>query len=54
LAEAISKSRPEVKILFISGYPDDLVTDRAPEYEFLQKPLSLDSLMSKIRDLFRT
>ena len=52
LAKGVSEDRPDLKILFISGYTDDLITDLSAGYEFLQKPLTMDSLMSKIRELF--
>jgi two-component system, cell cycle sensor histidine kinase and response regulator CckA len=55
LAEAFRAHDPSIKILFQSGYPDDLVVrDGILETEepFLQKPFSLDALAKKIRHLF--
>jgi two-component system, cell cycle sensor histidine kinase and response regulator CckA len=55
LAEAFRAHDPSIKILFQSGYPDDLVVrDGILETEepFLQKPFGLDALAKKIRHLF--
>ncbi len=54
LAERLAVVRPELKILFISGYIDDslfqhgLVEARAL---FLQKPFTPESLLRKVRDI---
>ena len=45
---------PEVKILFMSGYNDDLITDRGlirDDVNFLQKPFSLQDLIEKVREV---
>jgi PAS domain S-box-containing protein len=54
LADRVSRARPEVKILFTSGYTDDAilrhgVLDR--EVAFLGKPYTVDQLTRKVRDV---
>jgi len=55
LAQRLTQPRPEMKVLFMSGYPDhatlsgELVDDSAA---VLQKPFALDTLARKIRSLF--
>lgn len=47
LAERMQALRPAIKILYISGYPADFISDRAvlaDGVHFLQKPFSLRSL----------
>ena len=54
LAHRLTQPRPQMKVLFMSGYPDHaswsgaLVNDSAV---VLQKPFSLDALARKIRSL---
>jgi two-component system cell cycle sensor histidine kinase/response regulator CckA len=55
LAEAFRALRPNIKILFQSGYTDDIVVRHGilqTEVPFLQKPFSIDALAKKIRNLF--
>jgi two-component system, cell cycle sensor histidine kinase and response regulator CckA len=55
LAEAFHALRPGIKILFQSGYTDDIVVHHGilqTEVPFLQKPFSIDALAKKIRNLF--
>lgn len=54
LAEQVAKFRPEVKILYMSGYPDDAVVRHGilnSNVAFLQKPFSLDALARKVREV---
>jgi len=54
VAEQLKAARPEMKVLFISGYSDDtLIRHGAAEtgLNFLQKPFSPSLLAYKIRDL---
>jgi two-component system cell cycle sensor histidine kinase/response regulator CckA len=53
LAAIISASRPEMSILYISGYPDDFVTDErvSAKSQFLQKPFGAASLIANVRTL---
>lgn len=55
LAEAFRALRPGIKMLFQSGYTDDIVVRHGilqTEVPFLQKPFSIDALGKKIRSLF--
>ncbi len=54
LANQLIRLRPDVKILYISGYTYEevLPSDKtAPEGTFLQKPFALDALAQKMQDL---
>ena len=54
LAERMAEMRPEMRILFTSGYNDDIVVQHgvsnASAY-FLSKPFSTDVLLGKIREV---
>jgi len=53
LAEQVTALRPGIRVLYISGYPADFISDRAvleDGVNFLQKPFSLRSLALKVRD----
>jgi PAS domain S-box-containing protein len=54
LARQLALGRPEMRVLFISGYTDDLVGRQGvlqPGRAFLQKPFTPDSLLRKVREL---
>ena len=54
LAERIKAMRPNIKILFISGYPDHTMIHQGlldPDAEFLEKPLSPSTLSRKVREV---
>jgi DNA-binding NtrC family response regulator len=54
LAEQLSSSRPELKILFMSGYTDEAIAHHGvlnPGVDFLQKPFTLMGLARKIRSV---
>jgi two-component system cell cycle sensor histidine kinase/response regulator CckA len=54
LAEAFRALDPSIKVLFQSGYTDDMVVRHGilhAEAAFLQKPFNIDALAKKIRDL---
>jgi CheY-like chemotaxis protein len=54
LAEHIVGQRPQTRVLFISGYPRELLEARGllrPEQRFLQKPFMLTALVAKVRDV---
>ena len=52
--ESIRKIDPSVKVIFTSGYTDDIVIERGVEneqYDFLGKPLTPATLLKKIREV---
>jgi len=54
LAEQLAPNRPEMKILYMSGYPDNSIVQHGvlePGTEFLQKPFALNTLEAKVREL---
>ena len=54
LAEQLSTERPEMKVLFVSGYAESTVLQHGAidmAGQFLQKPFTLKSLARKIREV---
>ena len=54
VAEALRQQRPEVKVLFISGYTEEAVVRHGtlePSAAFLQKPFSISDFSRKVREL---
>lgn len=54
LEEKIKIKRPQIKTLFMSGYTADIIAKRGvikPGVAFLQKPFSVESLITKVRDV---
>jgi signal transduction histidine kinase len=54
MAEAVGRSDPTLRILFMSGYPGEDVVRRGllnPEDPFLQKPFTLEDLGRSVRSL---
>jgi PAS domain S-box-containing protein len=54
LSQRLRQVRPQIKVLFMSGYPDHPVlagSDLAVKTTVLQKPFSLDTLAHKVRGL---
>jgi two-component system cell cycle sensor histidine kinase/response regulator CckA len=54
LADRMALERPEMRLLFMSGYTDDIVLSHAVDstaVPFLQKPFTSSGLVSKVRDL---
>jgi CheY-like chemotaxis protein len=57
LVEQIKRLQPGVRILYMSGYSDDLIAHHdVPNHgtSFLAKPFSLETLGQKVRDLLDT
>jgi two-component system cell cycle sensor histidine kinase/response regulator CckA len=55
LAGKLSSLRPEMKVLYVSGYSDNDIGDHGvldPRFELLQKPFTPQTLARKIRDVF--
>ena len=55
LAEQLTSSREQMKVLFISGHMDNIVSHHginASTVAFLQKPFTIESLSHKIRNVF--
>ena len=54
LAQRLVSSRPQAKVLFVSGYPDDLIREHGviePGIAFLQKPFSPEALSRRVRQM---
>ena len=54
LSLQVKALRPNIKILFMSGYTDDVVLHRgvvSAESDFLQKPFTTSDLAKKVRDI---
>src|SRR5438270_215907 len=52
LAETLAEKRPQMKVLFVSGYAENTILGDSPTdvmTRFLQKPFSLEELARKIR-----
>lgn len=54
LTERIEKIKPDIKVLYMSGYTGDFIVNRGileDDVHFLQKPFSVNSLASKVREV---
>ena len=54
LSERLKELRPNLKVLFISGYTADVIAQRGildPDVAFLHKPFSPDELAAKVREV---
>src|SRR6185369_17158230 len=54
LAKRLAKARPDMKVLFMSGYTDDSIVRHGvleANLAFLQKPLTPESLATKVRQV---
>lgn len=55
LADAVREKRPDIKVLFMSGYTDNVIAHHGvldPGFSFIQKPLVPLTLAQKIRGVF--
>jgi len=56
LAQRLAAGRPGVRVLYISGYTDDLIRQHGflrTSGHFLQKPFSVDDLAQKVHEVLR-
>ncbi|MNH04574.1 Sporulation initiation phosphotransferase F [compost metagenome] len=56
IAEPAVKLRPELKVIFISGFPAEILESGSPiarKAPILAKPFDLDTLRDQIQDLLR-
>jgi CheY-like chemotaxis protein len=54
VAEAVQRIRKDIRVLYISGYTDDVISHHGvltPGTAFLQKPFSPEGLATKVHDL---
>jgi len=54
LAELLQRTRPETRVLYLSGYTDDTIAQHgvlAPGTELLQKPVTPDALLTRVREV---
>jgi CheY-like chemotaxis protein len=57
LVERLAPWHPEMKVLYVSGYTDDAIAQHGvldPGVALLQKPFSVESLLSKVRQVLDT
>jgi response regulator RpfG family c-di-GMP phosphodiesterase len=54
LAQRLALLRPEVRVLYMSGYPDNTIVQHGvlePGTAFLQKPFTISALELKVREI---
>ena len=54
LADRLTQSRPELRVLYMSGYTDDILNNNdalSPERQLLRKPFTGDVLLRKVREV---
>ena len=57
LYSEIAKNFPDMKVIYMSGYADDVIAHHGvldDGIHFLQKPFSIDALTTKVRDVIDT
>ena len=53
LLKELRKTKPDLKFIFVSGYPDDAFRkslDDGQDYAFLPKPFTLPQLAAKVKE----
>jgi len=53
LADIVQVSQPDVRVIFMSGYPKEVLYKQGvmdPELHLIQKPFSTDDLLLRIRE----
>ena len=54
LGELLSSSRPDMKVLYMSGYTDDAIVRHGlmdERLQFIEKPFTTDALARKVRQV---
>jgi FixJ family two-component response regulator len=54
LAQKLLPMRPEMKVLFMSGYSEEAIAHHGvlnPGTEFLQKPFTTETIIRKVREM---
>ena len=54
LAEQLKRLRPEIKVLYMSGYAAEVISSRGSleaDEEYIAKPFSLTSFLAKVREI---
>lgn len=54
VAERLQALRPQMKVLYMSGYTDDAIAQHGvlkPGTEFMTKPFTTDTVLRRVRDL---
>ena len=53
LAQHLRPLRPKMKVLYMSGYPDDLLANSmtGPKVDFIQKPFTEQNLLRRLREV---
>jgi two-component system cell cycle sensor histidine kinase/response regulator CckA len=57
LAERMTELRPDIKVLYLSGYTDDTIVrhgEIGPNMRFFQKPFTPDALARRVREVLDT